>query len=221
MGWRTTAEVAATQERLARWLHGGFRRKLSLEDARDVAAQTIAELHASAVPVRNPGGLLRRAAHRNALDLVRAREGETASGPRPAAAALDDHAHTLAHPSAEAEAGRLGDVQERVAAYEALAAAMAALPVRESLALALRHVDRLDVPTCASLLGLSRTQYERLHTRAMNRLRDTLAAPERDPVCRLARRLLDHEALDAAEVARRDAHLDSCLPCRAYALRRG
>ena len=41
----TTADVIGAQERLARLVHNDFRRKLSLEDARDVAAETIAEIH--------------------------------------------------------------------------------------------------------------------------------------------------------------------------------
>ena len=217
--WSTTAEVTAGHDRLARFVHGQFRRRLSLEDARDVAAQTIAEVLVDETRgrIRHLDALLHRAAHRNALDLIRRRDGEASTGPRPVNVPLDERTDSA---SPERQAERLAEVQARVRAHEALGQAMAALPVDESLALQLRHIDGLDVHTCAFVLGLSYTQFERLHTRAMNRLRDTLAEATREPTCRMARRLVDRGTLDDASAVRRDTHLESCLPCRAYVQRR-
>jgi len=75
----TTADVQQVHQRLARYIHGHFRRRLGIEDARDVAAEALAEADrvvAGGERIRDLDRWLKRAAWRNALDLIRKHEGE-------------------------------------------------------------------------------------------------------------------------------------------------
>lgn len=216
--WSTTAEVAAEQARLGRWLHGQFWRKLSGEDCADVAAEAICELEGllrALEPVRHPERLLQRIARHRALDAVRSLQGEAASGPRRPAAPIEPGDELLA------DQDRPFDPVETAAAlaqgYEDLARAMDALPEGERTVLALRHVDGLPAGTVAGLLGLSLPQYERLHTRAIKSLRARLVDSARDASCHGVRKLVDREPVPVLDALRRDAHLAGCLPCTAYA----
>jgi DNA-directed RNA polymerase specialized sigma24 family protein len=214
--WSTTEEVAAAQARLARWLRAGFRHRLSSEDLLDVAAQSIAEAyeHLTRTPVRDPEGLLKRIARRNALDEVRRRVGQDPRGPRPAPAPLlaDDPALAGTDPSlaAPAQAATLAQ------AYEEAIAGLASVAPEERMALTLRLVDELPRQTCAALTSRSLDQYKRLYTRALAQLRAELLNRSRDG-CAATRALLAQGPLEPLPAARRDAHLAGCLPCRAWA----
>jgi RNA polymerase sigma factor (sigma-70 family) len=218
--WTSTSEVAVAQRRLARQVAGAFGRKLSFEDCLDVAAETIGEVERFArggVSIGHLDALLWQAARRNALDLVRRRQGEARTGPRPSTLSLESCLGSLTDPSGERDHTELLDTADRRQAYEDVAEAMGRLSFEQRTALCLRHIDGLAVDDCAATLAMSRTRFERLHTRAMKALRDELAAGARDHSCHLTRRLLAAPSLTPVQVAHRDAHLDGCLPCRAYA----
>src|SRR3954470_10034391 len=94
----TTQEVLAVHERLARYVHGHFRRKLTMEEARDVAAEALAEADRAVELGQRILDLerwLRRAAWRNALDAVRRMEGE-GKQTRQRPVDLADHVERLA-----------------------------------------------------------------------------------------------------------------------------
>lgn len=215
----TTAEITADHERLTRYVHGHFKRKLTFEDAADAAAEALAEIDRASGPILQPERWLRRAAWRNALDMVRKIEGEGET-PRQRPAILGDHVERLA--DGETTDGALLAAATHQADADALASALRSLKFDEQRALHLRYVDGLDVPTIVEILGCSRHHYENLHKRGLKKLRNALAAPATTAACREARGLIlatTFGGLAHEDATRRDAHLDACLACRAFARR--
>jgi RNA polymerase sigma factor (sigma-70 family) len=216
----TTAELVATHERLTRYVHGHFKRKLTYEDARDAAAEALAELDRASDGIREPERWLRRAAWRNALDMIRKVEGE-GKVPRERPTGLGDDVDRL--PDGETTEGVLLKAALHDADTAALARAVKALKPEEHRALHLRYIDDLDVSVVLGILGCSRHHYENLHKRALRKLRDALVAPATTTACREARGLILASAfggLDPDEAVRRDAHVETCLACRAFSRRR-
>ena len=70
----TTAQVLKVHDALARYVYGNFKRGLTFEEARDVAAEALAEADravAAGTEIRDLKQWLRTAAWRNALDAIR------------------------------------------------------------------------------------------------------------------------------------------------------
>ncbi len=216
----TTATLAAEHERLGRYIHGHFKRKLTFEDAADAASEAIAEADRATTPIQDREKWLRRAAWRNALDQIRKIEGEGQT-PRERPAGLGDDVHRL--PSAETTEGTLIAAALHDADTRALAKAAEALKPDEHRVLHLRYIDGLDVPIIMELIGCSRHHYDNLHKRGLRKLRDALVAPATTSACREARGLILASALGGLtddDAVRRDAHVESCLACRAFSKRR-
>jgi RNA polymerase sigma factor (sigma-70 family) len=219
----TTVDLTALHDRVARYVHAHFRRKLTFEDARDVAADALLEADRAAADGEEIAELerwLRRAAWRNALDLVRRHEGESASGPRPRPADLADHADVLA--TGERLEDELIASSARRAEAVALASVWSALKPDEQRALRLRLHDELAVPDICAILSCSRHHYENLVKRATRKLRQALVDDDTGVGCRDTRLIIlrgTATVLDGALLARRDAHLSGCLACRAFACR--
>lgn len=220
----TTREVLAQHERLARYIHGHFRRKLTVEDARDCAAEALAEADHAVRRGTEIGDIerwLRRAAWHNALDAVRQIEGE-AQTPRPRPVDLGEHTDRLQD---TVRFDRDVDEQDaRQTDAQALARVWERLSCDEQRALRLRHHDELDVPQILGLMGCSRHHYENLTKRALRKLRDALVSDTPHPACRETRaQLLAGDRgmpLEHHELAARDLHLEACLSCRAFDGRR-
>jgi RNA polymerase sigma factor (sigma-70 family) len=219
----TTDEVLATHERLARYVHGHFRRKLSFEEARDVAAEALAEADKATNAGHDIADLerwLRRAAWRNALDVIRKVEGE-AKEPRQRPTDIADHAERLGTPTTEHD--ELVSATALTDDARALTAAFAALKPDEHRALRLRYFDELAVDEVLAVMGCSRHHYENLHKRGLRKLRDALVDHTADASCAECRTLViaaQDAALDGEAASRRDAHLEGCLTCRAFAGRK-
>ena len=152
----TTAEVQAAHERLARYIYGHFRRKLTFEDARDAAAEALGEADRAVeggATIENLDRWLKRAAWRNALDAIRRAEGE-GDRPRPRVRPLelDDVGAT----AADAEHETLLEEDARAADARAIATAWASLKPDEQRVLHLRYFDETPVDQVLELLGCSR-----------------------------------------------------------------
>jgi len=215
----TTAQVLEAHERLTRYLHAHFRRKLTVEDARDAAAEALAEADRAVEAGQRIADLerwLRRAGWRNALDAIRKLEGE-AERPRERPLDLADHVERLGdarnpHEEALADAEREHDT-------EALMRAWGTLRPDEQRALHLRYFDELPVDDVLGVLGCTRHQYDNLVKRGVRKLREALVQGVVDPGCQACRALVlqAHDALLAPTLAaERDAHLSGCLACRAF-----
>lgn len=220
---RSTAEVSAAQDALVRYLHPHFRRKLTLEELRDVAAEALGEADRArdrGEQIAHFDRWLKRAAWHNALDAIRRTEGE-GQQPRPRLRPLDTDAHGVLVTDAEREEFERDDARDVDA--RAVARAFERLKPDEQRALRLRYFDELPVEQVMSLLGCSRHRYENLCKRGLHKLRNALVADVDNDTCRAARSLVvlsELAALDRDGVATRDAHLESCVACRAFAARR-
>jgi RNA polymerase sigma factor (sigma-70 family) len=218
----TTAEVVKAHRDLTAYVFGNFHRKLTYEEARDAAAEALAEADRAATAgadIRDLHQWLRTAAWRNALDAIRRNVGEGHT-PRERAVefTVDDHADRFTHHPDE-------DFVEAVAGAcdaDALRAVWVKLNRDEQRALHLRYFDELPVADVLDVLGCSRHHYENLTKRALRKLRDGLVSGEQDRACRSARALVVRgtgKALAPDLATARDAHLDGCLSCRAFARR--
>jgi RNA polymerase sigma factor (sigma-70 family) len=218
----TTADVAAIHDRLTRFLFANFHRKLTFEESSEAAAEALAEADratAAGKRIENLDGWLCTAGWRNAISAVRRLEGEgRVRRLRPVDISeqgewlLDER---QPHEEVVARAGRRGE-------HEALAAAWARLKPDEQRAIYLRYFDELPVDEVLVLLGCSRHHYENLTKRAIRKLREALVEGVRDESCRACRTAIVESkvcALASDVVAARDAHLSSCLPCRAFSKR--
>ena len=218
----TTAQLATVHDRLSRYVHGHFRRKLTLEDAHDAAAEALAEADRAMQAghkIDNLDRWLRRAAWRNALDTVRRTYGEGAT-PREPATDIDAHAAHLAADDATdravvADAGAAGDAAALDRAAERLTA-------DEQQVIRLRYFDEVPVADVLDRLGCSRHHYENLTKRALRKLRDGLIASCTGDSCRRCQTLLlagERGPLTPALAVERDAHVHACLGCRAFSRR--
>jgi RNA polymerase sigma factor (sigma-70 family) len=216
--------IAARESELARSLHAQFRRRLSADDTRDAVADAIAVAHQSRDEL---DGLerdqleawVRTRAYRNAIDQIRAIDGYAAEK-RKASVSVEDYAETLA--GDDVWQGVDDDLSERfsdAAASRSLELALARLTPDERRLLRLRHYDGLDVKSIASLLDIHPKKYERLHTRAISKLRtifiETTAGEHCEPVRALIARSR-REALAPALSSEIAAHVEACEQCRAY-----
>jgi RNA polymerase sigma factor (sigma-70 family) len=218
-------QIALREAELARALHAQFRRRLTADDTRDAVADAIATAHMSRdeleeLDVDRLEAWVRTRAYRNAIDQIRAIDGYGAEK-RKASVSVDDYAETLSDD---------GDVWQGLddepaarfvddTAAESLALAVERLTPDERRLLRLRHYDGLDVRTIAALLDIHPKKYERLHTRAIGKLRtifiETTASEHCEPVRVLIARSR-REALVPALSAEIAAHVEACEQCRAY-----
>jgi RNA polymerase sigma factor (sigma-70 family) len=218
-------QIALREAELARGLHAQFRRRLTPDDTRDAVADAIATAHMSRDELEGLGAdrleaWVRTRAYRNAIDQIRAIDGYGAEK-RKASVSVEDYAETLSED---------GDVWQGLddelagqfvddAAAESLALAVERLTPDERRLLRLRHYDGLDVKTIAALLDIHPKKYERLHTRAIAKLRtifiETSASEHCEPVRVLIARSR-REALAPVLSAEIAAHVEACEQCRAY-----
>lgn len=217
-------EIAAREGELARSLHAQFRRRLTAEDTRDAVADAIAVALGAGAELEELGpqqleAWVRTRAYRNAIDQIRAIDGYGAEKRR-ATVSVEDYAETL--PEESDWEGLDDELAARFtdgAAAESLALAIERLTPDERRLLRLRHYDGLDVKTIAALLDIHPKKYERLHTRAIGKLRtifiETTASEHCEPVRALIARSR-REALAPALSAEIAAHVEACEQCRAY-----
>ena len=222
---RPLEAIAAREGELTRWLHAQFRRRLTVEDTRDAIADAITTAHMSRDELDglDPAQLeawVRTRAYRNAIDQIRAIDGY-GSEKRKASVSVDDYAERLATDDDPWQGldDELADLTSDSTAERSLALAIERLTPDERRLLRLRHYDGLGVKTIAALLDIHPKKYERLHTRAIGKLRtifiETTASEHCEPVRGLIARSR-REALApelSAEVA---AHVEACEQCRAY-----
>ena len=222
---RPLEAIAAREGELTRWLHAQFRRRLTAEDTRDAIADAITTAHMSRDELDglDPAQLeawVRTRAYRNAIDQIRAIDGYGAEK-RKASVSVDDYAERLATDDDPWQGldDELAELTSDSTAERSLALAIERLTPDERRLLRLRHYDGLDVKTIATLLDIHPKKYERLHTRAIGKLRtifiETTASEHCEPVRSLIARSR-REALApelSAEVA---AHVEACEQCRAY-----
>jgi RNA polymerase sigma factor (sigma-70 family) len=212
-------QLAARHSAYARYVHQRFFRKLTSQDAEDVAQDAfLAAYESFVVPELDAVQLdlwLKRACHNKALDVLKAREGQGAERrltPVDIAELVDHLPDWTAEPDRHADDPSADDVAVFRAAFNRL-------PATEQKILGARHLDNLPVEACARLLGVPRAKYERLHTAAVRRLVNLVVGIRPHDSCLEARTLidLDHDGLlDHETAARRDAHLEGCLHCRGY-----
>ena len=220
-------QIAGRETELARALHAQFRRRLTIEDVRDAVADALVVAHQSRADLEGLASeqleaWVRTRAYRNAIDQIRAIDGYGVEK-RKSSVSVDDYAETL--PDAgdgDPLEGLDDELAERYAdgaAAQSVALALDRLTPDERRLLRLRHYDGLDVKTIAELLDIHPKKYERLHTRAVAKLRtifiETTAGencpPVRTLIARSRREALAPEL--SAEIA---AHVESCEQCRAY-----
>lgn len=219
-------QIAIREAELARALHAQFRRRLTADDARDAVADAIATAHATRedLDVGRLEAWVRTRAYRNAIDQIRAIDGY-GSERRKASVSVDAYAETLpdgGEGDGDPLAGLDDELAERLmdgAAAQSVALALDRLTPDERRLLRLRHYDGLDVRTIAALLDVHPKKYERLHTRAIGKLRtifiETTASEHCTPVRELIARSR-REALAPALSSEIAAHVEACAQCRAY-----
>lgn len=218
-------QIALREAELARALHAQFRRRLTADDTRDAVADAIATAHMSRDELEDLDGdrleaWVRTRAYRNAIDQIRAIDGYGAEK-RKASVSVDDYAETLSE-DGDVWQGLDDELAEQFtdsSAAESLALAVERLTPDERRLLRLRHYDGLDVKTIAALLDIHPKKYERLHTRAIGKLRtifiETTASEHCEPVRVLIARSR-REALGPVLSAEIAAHVEACEQCRAY-----
>lgn len=218
----TTAEVAELHSRVTRFVFAHFHRKLSFEEASEVAAEAIGEADratAAGQQIVNLNAWLRTASWRNAVSAIRHKEGEGRVRRLPPLDITEHAARMLDQRDPQEE---VVDRDGARAEQEALARAWSRLARDEQRALHLRYFDELPVNEVLAVLGCSRHHYENLTKRALRKLREALIAGVRDDGCRACRTAVLESKLVPLAVTRaaeRDAHLSSCLPCRAFECR--
>jgi RNA polymerase sigma factor (sigma-70 family) len=215
----TTADVAALHNRLTRFVYAHFHRKLTFEEAGDAAAEALGEADraaASGKQIENLHAWLGTAAWRNAISMIRRIEGE---GRLKRLRPLDiTEQREWREDPRDAEAEILTTAGRRTE-NEALARAWKRLKPDEQRAIYLRYFDELPVDEVLKLLGCSRHHYENLTKRALRRMREALVDGAEDRTCEDCRAAIlesIHAPLPPVQAARRDAHLSSCLMCKAF-----
>jgi RNA polymerase sigma factor (sigma-70 family) len=219
---------ARTQHRsLERWLAGHFGRQLSPDDLGDVIAETYrAALETEGTRAFAPDRMRAWAfqvARFRAIAVLRERHGRTPGTrrvPLPLSLEQDTEPDALATDSAYGEVAREVSAALREEEARRVAEAMRRLPADQRDALHLVHVDGLTTRAAAELLGTSKSTFNRLHQRALQRLH-ALCSTEQGGTCAHARALLRARTTPAPELlAWRDAHLEGCFACQVAAGRR-
>ena len=223
-------QIAGREAELARALHAQFRRRLTADDARDAVADAITTAHMSRdelvdLDLDRLEAWVRTRAYRNAIDQIRAIDGYGAER-RKASVSVDDYAETLPASGADDGGDPLGGLDDELAerltdgaAAQSVALALDRLTPDERRLLRLRHYDGLDVKTIAALLDIHPKKYERLHTRAVGKLRTIFIETTAGEHCGPVRALIAQsrrESLSPALSAEVAAHVEACAQCHAY-----
>lgn len=223
-------QIAGREAELARALHAQFRRRLTADDTRDAVADAIATAHMSRdeladLDLDRLEAWVRTRAYRNAIDQIRAIDGYGAER-RKASVSVDDYAETLPAAGADDGADPLAGLDEELAerltdgaAAQSVALALDRLTPDERRLLRLRHYDGLDVKTIAALLDIHPKKYERLHTRAVAKLRTIFIETTASEHCGPVRALIAQsrrESLSPGLSAEVAAHVEACAQCHAY-----
>lgn len=227
-GQRSLEHIAARERELARSLHAQFRQRLSRDDVRDAVADAIAVAHEEIGTLAHLDAeqlerWVRTRAYRNAIDQIRAIDGY-GQVRRPASVSVDDFADTLADPSLDSE--WLEAMNGEILAYpggtdetRSVELALERLTSDECRVLRLRYGDDLPVKAIAELLDIHPKKYERLHTRALKKLRTVFIETVASDHCLPVRQLIasSREQQVSRELSLRiAAHVESCAQCRAY-----
>jgi RNA polymerase sigma factor (sigma-70 family) len=215
----TTADVVALHNQLTRLLFANFHRKLTFEEASEAAAEALAEADramAGGQQIGNLNAWLRTAAWRNAISMIRHLEGE---GRRKRLRPVDISEQREWRQDPRDVEDEILTRAGRRTEHHALARVWARLKPDEQRAVYLRYFDELSVDEVLQILGCSRHHYENLTKRALRKLREALVEGADDVGCRACRTAIVDSRFaplppDAA--AERDAHLSSCLMCKAF-----
>ncbi|MEA2270002.1 MAG: Sigma-70, region 4 [Solirubrobacteraceae bacterium] len=226
-GQQSLERIAARERELVRWLHAHFRKRLSCDDVRDAVADAIAVAHEQIDNLAHldADGLerwVRKRAEFNAIDQIRAIDGYGRVR-RPASVSVDDYAETLPDSGVddllEAMDGEILAYQGGTDEARSVALALERLTSDERRVLRLRYGDDLPVKAIAELLDIHPKKYERLHTRALKKLRTVFIETVAGENCLPIRQLIasSREQQVSRELSLRiAAHVESCAQCRAY-----
>lgn len=212
--------LAREQHSHAVWLCREFS-ALSFEDAEDLVAEALSRLNGD-LPSQLPAAraYLRTMLHRDAIDELRHRHGRRPSekAQRPRLVALADLSDGSEPASAQTADGELAQRAARSLSQATVQRALARLPEQERETVRMRYLDGLDPAAICEGLGLSRTQYERRLTDGIRRAQEALIADAPLEACHAVRHAISASpgALNPHDAARRDAHLEECLACRAF-----
>src|SRR3954447_6423453 len=231
----TLARLAADNEQHLRWLQFKFGASLSDEDLADILQEAreeaIAALHGDHPPTfpdwARAVAWFRRVCANTAIDALRRRDGRRPSErtTRPTLVSLDRLAETKREPDG---ALVIEDPLDALAAaslsedmHRAIVEALRRLDDRDARLLQWRYADELEPEAIMRLEGLSRyKQYEGRHTRAVKALGRAVAGLTLHVTCREARAIMRRQpdALLQPTDGRVQAHLETCVACRAFQL---
>jgi RNA polymerase sigma factor (sigma-70 family) len=206
---------------LARWLTRNYGRRLTEEDISDVLSET----YKAALETDETSGFDRErmsawayhVARFRAIAVIRERHGrssrEHGEPDRPARAVVLSLDSIMAGDGAAAFAARPEEVRR-------VTEALRKLPHDQREALQHVHIDGLTIRAAAELLGTSKSTFDRLHQRAIQRLKELCSAAQ-SADCGHARALLGSKSALAPELLGwRDAHVEGCFACQVAAGRR-
>src|SRR4051794_1480284 len=231
----TLSRLAADNDRHLRWLQLKFGASLSDEDLADILQEAhedaIAALHGDHPPTfpdwARAVAWFRRVCANTAIDAIRRRDGRRASErtTRPALVSLDRLGETTREPDGalviEDPLDALASASLSDEMHCAIVEALRRLEDRDARLLQWRYADDMEPEAIMRLEGLSRyKQYEGRHTRAVKALGRAVAGLTLHVSCREARAIIRRQpgALLDPTGGRVQAHLETCLPCRAFRL---
>jgi RNA polymerase sigma factor (sigma-70 family) len=214
-------ETLAREQRIhAMWLCRRFR-VLSYEDAEDLVAEALSRVDGD-LPTHPPAAraYLHQMLYRDAIDEIRHRQGRrpTERAARPQVVPLVKVPSSSGPVSDQTADGELERRATRSVRQAAVQRALAALPEQERETVRMRYLDGLEPEAICRGLRLTRTQYERRLTDGIRHALDALVAEAPLPACQLVRAKIAAAPgrLQGEDAARRDAHLEECLSCRAF-----
>jgi RNA polymerase sigma factor (sigma-70 family) len=227
--------LAAENDQHLRFLQFKFGASLSDEDLADILQEAhvdaIAALHGERPPTfpdwARAVAWFRRVCANTAIDAIRRRDGRRASErtTRPTLVSLDGLTETTREPDG---ALIIEDPLEALAAaslsedlHHAIVEALRRLDDRDARLLQWRYADELEPEAIMRLEGLSRyKQYEGRHTRAVKALGRTVAGLMLHVSCRETRAIMRRrpDALLQPTDGGVQAHIETCLACRAFRL---
>src|SRR4051794_17244077 len=231
----TLSRLAADNDRHLRWLQLKFGASLSDEDLADILQEAhedaIAALHGDRRPTfpdwARAVAWFRRVCANTAIDEIRRRDGRRASQrtTRPTLVSFDAVAETTREPDGALVIEDPLDALARASLsddmHNAIVEALRRLDDRDARLLQWRYADELEPEAIMRLEGLSRyKQYEGRHTRAVKALGRTVAGLKLHVACGEARAIMRRQpdALLHPTEGRVQAHLETCLACRAFRL---
>ena len=231
----TLARLAADNEQHLRWLQFKFGASLSDEDLADILQEAheeaIAALHGDRPPTfpdwARAVAWFRRVCANTAIDAIRRRDGRRASErtTRPTlvrwTGSRRPRGNRTARWSSTTRLTRWRAASLSDEMHRAIVEALRRLDDRDARLLQWRYADELEPEAIMRLEGLSRyKQYEGRHTRAVKALGRAVAGLTLHVTCREARAIMRRQpdALLQPTGGRVQAHLETCVACRAFRL---